>query len=54
MMYSELCVSPSHNTNKFRALYALADILDRSAFTVNEGPQVFGGGQRGVSGYRGG
>jgi hypothetical protein len=52
-MYCEFCGSPSHNTNQCRALDALADRLDRSAFRVNEGPQGPGRGHGGGGGYRG-
>lgn len=53
-IYCELCGSPTHTTKQCRALDALADKLDRSAFRVDEAPQGFGGGRRGGEAFIGG
>jgi hypothetical protein len=46
--------TPTHTTKQCRDLDVLADRLDRSAFRVDEAPQVFGGGPRGGGCFRGG
>jgi hypothetical protein len=46
MVYCEFCGSPTHTTKQCRALDALADRLDRSAFRVDEALQGFGGGRK--------
>jgi hypothetical protein len=55
-IHCEFCASTTHTTNQCRALDALADILDRTTFRVNEKPQGPGRGQGGGVGgdFRGG